>query len=297
MRQMKRVNILGGGGLVGFGIYSILSKDYQVRTFSSDCFDFDKFSFKSDDIFDCDVFIHAAGVRDEEVVDNFDFGLKKSISLVNLILDGLNKFSCTKFVYISSIHVFGDLNLPIDSKRLPNPKTLYSFFHYCTEKVLDLQLSSGRSNFKLLILRVPTVYGFQKNMKKINRPNIIQNSFLVSLLEKGIISLKSNGKQFRLFSSNYKVGEIVRMWIRNESKEDITYETVNGQNLTVYNFALMCKNRFSALDENRVFQVKKINQQSLNDTVRPITVKSKYNFIEPYPVEKYIDDFFNRIRG
>ena len=128
---MLRVNILGGGGLVGHGIYRVLCQDYVVRIFSSDCFDFNKFCFYSDDVFDCDVFIHAAGVRDEEVVGNFDFGLKKSTSFVNLILDGLNRFACTKFVYISSIHVFGDLSVEINSERLPNPisfQRVYNLF-------------------------------------------------------------------------------------------------------------------------------------------------------------------------
>jgi nucleoside-diphosphate-sugar epimerase len=293
MLLTMRINILGGTGLVGHGIYNMLEKEYQVKVFSSDCFDFDLFCFRSDDIFDCDMFIHAAGVKDEEVAGNMDFGLKKSTKFIDLIIVGLKSFSCSKLVYISTVHVFGDLSLEINPNRLPNPKSFYSFFHYCTEKVLELRMNSLSRDFKLLLLRVPTIYGFQENMNKINRPSIIQNSFLTSLLENGSINLRSDGRQFRLFASNYKVGGIIKVWLMDNNKKCITTETVNGENWTVHNFALLCLKRISILVSDRDFHLNRLNQTALNDTLIPISVNTKYDFVEPYPLEKYIDDFLN----
>jgi nucleoside-diphosphate-sugar epimerase len=286
-----KIHILGGAGLVGNGIKKVLELDYDVRVFSSDCFDFDLFRFVDSRIFDCDVFIHAAGIRDEDLSMGAEFCIKKSTEFINLIISGLDKYHCSKLVYVSSIHVFGDLNVPIDPNRIPNPRSYYAFYHYCAEKTFELQVGLMENKLDFFVLRVPTIYGFQANKSRINRPGIIQNSFIVSLFREGMITLKTNGEQYRLFSSNFKVGQVIGKWIRDDNRSRLVYDTVDGINMTVFEFATLCQRRMSDFNSQSEFKIETGISFSKNDVFMPIVVSSRYDLEDSYLLEDFVDDF------
>jgi nucleoside-diphosphate-sugar epimerase len=287
-----KINILGGSGLVGHGIFQVLKDLYEVKVFNSSVFDKVNFSFKSDELFKCDLFIHAAGVTDEDVFSDYEYALLKSTKLVNLIVSELKLRGCNKVIYVSSIHVFGSLYQDISSSLLTNPTSTYALFHNCAEKSFEIQMQLQFEDYELLILRVPTIYGFPENINKINRPGIIQFGFLLSLLEYGKIVLRSDGSQYRLFASNRSVGEFINRWIKDRKKTNFTKETLNGQNYTVYDFALLCADRFNMRFHDRNVFVEKVSQVPTNDTLTPIKVVSKYAVKESYLITEYIDDFF-----
>jgi nucleoside-diphosphate-sugar epimerase len=287
-----KINILGGYGLVGHGIYLALSEFYDVKIYNSTVFNKKKFEFNDLALFDCDIFIHAAGVTDEEVASNYNFSILKSTKFINLICSELEKQKCTKIVYISTIHVFGNLKKKITSNSIPNPLTSYSLFHYCTEKIFEFNTKISSKKLKLLILRVPTIYGFPKHLDQINRPSIIQFAFPLSLIHSNQIILNTNGLQYRLFASNIKVGNFVKIWINRDFKSRISKYTLNGINLTVLEFCNLCLLTYRKINKTSNPKIKVGSPSSTNDTFKPIYLETLDEISEPFKLVEYLDYFF-----
>jgi nucleoside-diphosphate-sugar epimerase len=156
-----KINIIGGNGLVGNGIASALAKNHDIRVFGSSDFDRSTLKFKTSDVFDCDLFIHAAGITDEQVSNDYDHAVFKSNDFIRYIVDGLGKTGCSQIVYISTIHVFGNLNRDLCEKTFCSPLSKYSELHHKTERLFEKLI--GKYSMNYLTLRVPTIYGFPKD--------------------------------------------------------------------------------------------------------------------------------------
>lgn len=284
-----KINIIGGTGTIGHGIGSNLSRNHDVSVFGSNDFDDDSLEYKNNDVFDCDLFIHAAGITDELVAENLDFAVFKSNTFVKYLVDNLKKSGCTYIVYISTIHVFGDLRKEVSHNVCPDPRSMYSLLHYNTEKTFQIMLE--KTAVKFLGLRVPTIYGFPKDKGKLNRPDIIQFGFPLSLLEDNFIKLKSSGNQYRLFASNFKVGAIVNKWIDDNNKSQYVIDVVQGTNITVKNFAKSCIEVFNLLTLSNP-QLIIDDRTHKSEVYEMIQVAPLYDCIDEYTLNNFLTAFF-----
>jgi len=275
-----KISIIGGSGIVGNGIFSFLKDFHEVSIFDSSSFDRKSAGYHSNDLFDCDVFIHAAGITDELVKDDIDFAVYKANSFVNYLVENLIRTNCKNIIYLSTIHVHGDLSQRISKRARPDPLNLYSLLHYNTEKVFEILLRPTSINF--LGLRVPTVYGFPRDLSRLNRPNIIQFSFPLSLVKHNQIELHTSGSQYRLFVSNCKVGKVINKWIVDFHKDQFTVDK---------GFASLCISQYAQI--NGTIPKLLTNQSNIeNETAREIHVDSLYKSEEHYPIQRFLVDFF-----
>tara|TARA_B100001093_G_scaffold518640_1_gene604228 strand:+ start:1566 stop:2435 length:870 start_codon:yes stop_codon:yes gene_type:complete len=282
-----KINIIGGSGIVGNGIFSVLSKNNVVEVFGSDSFDKNNLKYKNNKVFNCDVFVHAAGITDELVNDDYDLAVYKSNKFIKYLIENLTKYDCKSIVYISTIHVYGNLDKLVN----PNPISIYSLLHYSTEKTFEILLKNYKKKINLLCLRIPTVYGFPYNIDKLNRPNIIQFSFPFSVIENNQITLKTSGNQYRLFSSNFKVGNVIEKWILDLDKNQFTIENVDGKNITVKNFAKLCLKQNNLLNDSKSKLILN-NVVNDNNIHKSIKVESFYKCSETYTINQFINDIY-----
>lgn len=284
-----KINIIGGSGVVGNGIFSVLKKQYEIQNYDSRHFNLRDLKYDSDEVFDCDVFIHAAGVTDELVKNNFRHAVYKSNGFIKYLVDKLVKSKCKNIIYISTIHVYGNLGKIILDNSQPNPNSLYSLFHYNSEKVFKILLKKTKINF--LSLRIPTIYGMPADLKKINRPNIIQFNFPLSLLKNNKIQLNTSGNQYRLFCSNLKVGKVLMKWIKDLNKNQFSEGSVHGQNITVKKFATLCIETFDHLFETSPKLIIK-DSEPVNEVFSKIRIPNLYKTNEDYQIKDYFKTFF-----
>lgn len=286
-REVMEINIIGKG-TIGYGIYSLLSRYHKVKIYGSEVFDNDTLEFTESNIFDCDLFVHAAGVTDELVDKDFEYAVYKSNGFIKYLAKNLNKSKCTKIVYISSIHVFGNLVEGLSNETRPDPNSLYALFHLNAEKCFEIFLKN--TDISLLSLRIPTIYGFPKERDKINRPKIIQFSFLLSLIHSNEIILNSSGEQFRLFSSNIKVGAVINAWIADKKKTQFAVDVVQGTNITVKGFAESCIKTFQLLTSSKA---KLILPDFPNKPIacKKIIVEPVYDCKDEYALDQFLIDF------
>jgi len=279
-----KINIIGGTGVVGNGISQILKLKHDVSIFDSKCFDVPTLRYL-DDIFNCDCLIHAGGVTDEEVYENFDKALHRATISTNYLIEGCLKNGCKKFVYISTVHVYGNLMGLLSSKSLPKPKSNYSLFHLFTEglfKKLDNSCSVDT-----LILRIPTIYGYPLHKSKINRALLIPYDFPNQLIEKGVINLNTAGLQKRNFCSNLKLGLIVSNWLKGDCS---VISNVNGEiTMSVRDFALDCISIYHNL--TGIMGKLVCNQINLQQTIDDFEIETTIDVKEPLKLTDFIEDY------
>ena len=285
-----KVSIIGGSGLVGNGIASVLAEDHTVRVYGSADFDESTLTFKSADVFNCDLFIHAAGITDELVANDYSASVFKSNHFIKYIVEQLDKTECSQIVYISTIHAFGDLSRDLSGQTRSDPLSIYGLLHFTTEKMFEISIK--RTSMNYLGLRIPTIYGFPKDRQRITRPKIIQYAFPMAVKNSNSITLKTSGEQYRLFASNYKVGNIISAWLSDPLKGPITNDVVRGVNITVKDFALLCIQKYNeivSINSELILHSK----DALEVFNREILVIPKYDVVEGYSLNQFLFEFFN----
>ena len=285
-----RVSIIGGSGLVGNGIASVLAEDHTVRVYGSADFDENTLKFRSADVFNCDLFVHAAGITDESVANDYGFSVFKSNLFIKYVVDQLDKTECSQIVYISTIHAFGDLSQDLSGQTRSNPLSIYGLLHFTTEKMFEISIK--RTSMNYLGLRIPTVYGFPKNKLRVTRPNIIQYAFPLAVKNSNSITLKTSGEQYRLFASNYKVGSIIAEWLSDPLKGPITNDVVQGVNITVKGFAQLCLQKYDEVESSNPNLIID-SKETLEVSHREISVIPKYDVMEKYTLNQFLFEFFN----
>ena len=280
-----KISLIGGSGVVGNGIYQILRQGHDIKCFDSKSFDFKNLKYIDQKIFNCDCLIHAGGVTDEEANMNFENALYRSSLSSSDLINQCLKNGCTKFIYISSIHVYGDLQGRLSCDLLPHPKSNYALCHLITESLF--RNLSHNKKLKSLVLRIPTVYGFPADINKINRKHLIPFDFPRQLVDKGLIELNSSGLQKRNFSSNFKIGHIINRWLKDGSTNLLN---VNGdETLNVRDFAHACINAYTNITgKNGNLSWKENN---VNTSIDDFELSSTINVNETFSISEFLEQY------
>lgn len=238
-----RANILGGDGVVGYGIRTTLTARNQVAIFGRESYDEGADRYSSNALPRCDCLVHAAGVTDEEVARDDRKAILRSTTAATELFETAAHAGCTHLVYVSSMHVYGPLinmGTAIDERVCPVPGNIYGFCHLATEWALRHVAMKHRLNG--LIVRPGAVYGFPAPGRPINRLQLIPYDFPGQLIDMQTIVLKTVGNQYRSFCSNAYVGQLVLNWLSAATdKRDVAVVNASGDaTMTVREFADAC---------------------------------------------------------
>lgn len=246
-----KILILGGNGLIGSGIYKILSEKNNIYILNSEIYNRKKNQYIINKKIKFDVFIHAAGVTDEEIKKYGSISaMQRATTALKKLTKSLAINKCTSFVYISSQRVYSNFYKPMiavfdEDKSKVKSTTIYEKCHLKSENIFkDI---AKNENCKSLIIRPGVVYGFSKKKKNI-RNNLIQYAFLNSLIKYKEIIIKSSGRQFRNFSSSQDVGKIIFNWMHQNKKNKFVISNVKGIIMTVLDFAKICSSVYKKLN-------------------------------------------------
>lgn len=123
---------------------------------------------------------------------NYSNNLLGSINLINLSI----KYHIKRFVFTSSIAVYGSNQAPFNEKTIPTPEDPYGISKYAVE--LDLKAAYELFNLKYSIFRPHNVYGERQNIFDPFR-NVI-GIFMKCLLENKPMPVFGDGSQKRAFT-------------------------------------------------------------------------------------------------
>lgn len=187
----KKIIVTGSRGYLGSIIFNQLKKKYDVARYLG-----------NDQIFFNDInnyaILHLAGLDKASCQKYPKLANKINVDLTKKIINLGIKNNFKKFVFFSSVHVYGESNLKKSEKTSLKPTNIYGI----TKKKSENVCIKYSKKIDIVIFRISNVVA--RPIKENNQSkNLIINFICKNLLKKDI-SLNSNGEDARDFISiNY----------------------------------------------------------------------------------------------
>ncbi len=178
--------------------------------------------------FDC--IYHIAGQSSGEVsFENPVYDLQTNAQSTLLLLEFCRKFGIKKFVYASTMSVYGNQeNLPVSEKSIPNPESFYGVGKLASEHYLRIFSKYGIS---CTAIRLFNVYGPGQNLSNMKQGMV--SIFLAQAIQDGKIVVKGDKNRFRDF---VYIDDVVDAFLGSEKIESgfHLFNICNGTKLHVY---------------------------------------------------------------
>lgn len=258
--MVKKILITGGLGYVGGRIaqHLALSTDYQVFVTSRRGGDSpipnvtllhfddsaDDFRIYTDGM---DCVIHLAALNEIDCVrfpyEAIDVNIKQSLHWLNAAIES----KVAQFIYFSTIHVYGSpLEGVISETHLTKPTHPYSITHRAAE---DYVLAAKQNSaIDAIVLRLSNSYGAPV-LPDVNRWTLLINDLCRQAVEKGQLTLHSDGSQERDFIAMHDVVRTVAHFLKLEKTQtqDGLFNLSSESTFKVFEMAQKISERFQHL--------------------------------------------------
>ena len=169
-----------------------------------------------------DAIFHLAGQSSGELSFNDPvYDLQTNTQSTLLLLEFAKNNNCNKFIYASSMSVYGDqVELPVNESCITIPKSFYGVGKLASENYLKIY--SQVYGINCYPLRLFNVYGIGQNMKNLNQGMI--SIFLAQAISSNSIKIKGSKDRFRDF---IYIDDVVDAFIKTLTIENSSYSVFN----------------------------------------------------------------------
>ena len=247
---MSRILITGGFGFVGGRLTRRLSEAHEVWVSSrkevSDTMlrlhgnvrRIDHALLLSPETFPAfiDTVIHLAALNEWDCVKYPSDAIRVNIDETRIILENSIAGNVEQFVYFSTAHIYGaPLQGTISEEALPQPIHPYAITHRAAE---DYVVAAVRQNrIRGTVFRLSNSFGAPIS-PAVDRWTLLANDLCRQVVEKGKLTLHSNGCQFRDFVCLSDVEEtVVQLLNRAKDNHHIIYNLGSGNSIRVIDMA------------------------------------------------------------
>lgn len=162
---------------------------------------------------------------------NYSNNVIGSINLVNAAV----KYNVERFVFTSSIAVYGSGQVPFTEETSPKPKDPYGIAKYAVE--LDLEAAHLQFGLNYTIFRPHNVYGVGQNLSDPYR-NVV-GIFMRQILNNTSLTIYGNGEQTRAFTHISSISSAIAQCIEIEATENETYNLGADKSTSINELAAM----------------------------------------------------------
>jgi len=295
-----KVLISGTTGLIGAEIFGRLKKSHVVKSLGRDNYsdfivDLNNICEIKNQLFEgYDVFIHCAGITDEDFAQDSLKAYQRSTYNYSLLLDKIIESGVKAIVSFSTAHVYGRFDDVISEDYPVNPLSDYAIAHYASEQIL--QRYSIQSKIKAFVIRPSAVYGIPKHIDIFKRWQLIPYSFPIECVYDQNIILKSSDNQKRNFISTKDLAGYVETIIGNLHLFG-NYTIINpvgNDTISVYEFAKRCSAIYEKLSNEKCA----VNRPTylVNNIANNFNYDTKCKLYIPIDnVDDYIQSFMIRL--
>lgn len=190
-----------------------------------------------------DAIFHIAGQSSGEVsFENPVYDLQTNTQSTLLLLNLAKKINCAKFIYASTMSVYGDNeNEYVDENSPTNPKSFYAVGKLSSEKYLKIYSNLG---INTVALRLFNVYGPGQNLKNLKQGMV--SIFLAQAITDEAVLVKGSKDRFRDFIF---IDDVVDAFLAVLEKDK--------KGFSLYNVSTGVKTRIGDLVEEILKNIKK----------------------------------------
>jgi len=168
------------------------------------------------------------------------------------LIEAAKKSGCESFIYVSSSHVYGaNLVGKVDESVLPNPTTQYGISHRLAEDFV--MRNSIDSSMRSVIFRLSNCFGAPAH-PDISQWHLFVNNLCKSIVQQGLMDIKSNAGQFRDFFPISDAVAAIKFAIFSDNRDCIRglYNIGAGQSRSLIEMANLVGSRFQMLTGNKI---------------------------------------------
>jgi UDP-glucose 4-epimerase len=261
---MSRILITGGFGFVGGRLTRRLAEDHEVWVSSrkkapditlrlhGNVRQIDHGLLLSPETFPAfiDTVIHLAALDELDCVKYPSDAIRVNVDETRIILANSIAGKVERFIYFSTAHIYGaPLQGKISEETLPMPTHPYAITHRAAE---DYVVAATKQK-KILgtVLRLTNSFGAPVS-PNVNRWTLLANDLCRQAVEKGKLTLNSNGCQYRDFICLSDVEELIAyMMIHAIKPEHVIYNLGSGISMRVMDMAdAILKSAVTVLQKN-----------------------------------------------
>lgn len=185
-----------------------------------------------------DLMIHMVSPKEHYYDSNPYYGVSEGASSILAALEFCVHNDIPRFIYLSSIHVFGNRAGLLDEQTLEEPINTYGLVHYFAEQTVALY--NRMHKVKGWVVRASHVYGVPIDINRFHRWKLIPFDLCNSAIANKSILLRSSGRQYKNFVSVHDVCRAIEYVIQYEP-ELRTLHAYGSETMTVRDYALLVK--------------------------------------------------------
>lgn len=243
---MKKILITGASGLIGqLAVKFFKDKNFVVLTAGrseNDIYmDFNnplaiskiRLSEK------VDVCLHLAAANEVLCKESPYESVNINIIGTKAILDFCVENKIEQIIYISTMHVFGDLVGNLSESTQPLPKNEYGITHLLAEKYMEMY--STRGLIKANIIRPTNLYAVPNDLVLHKRWTLTPYEFCKKAVDDNCINIMTNGNQMRNFLSIDDLNELI-LQIIGDKTVPMLLHAYGPDETSIKGLALLVKN-------------------------------------------------------
>jgi UDP-glucose 4-epimerase len=233
MSGNPKVLVTGGFGFVGSWISHHLAEDHDIYILTKgEKRDLPfKFHYLQADLtnitnlrileaIEFDYVIHTASLNEYFLPNYPNDALDVNTRGTRNLLDALNKNELSKFIYLSTFHVYGKQDGTITEDTPCEPLSDYGITHLCAEQYVKMLCT--KNNVEFITLRLTNGYGAPKT-PTIDKWYLVINDFVKSAFLTSKIMIRGNPFSVRDYIWLQDVCEVIRALMSSPKKLGHTY--------------------------------------------------------------------------
>lgn len=168
-----------------------------------------------------DAIFHVAGQSSGEIsFDNPVYDLQTNTQSTLLLLDLALKTYCNKFIYASTMSIYGDQKItPVSEKVIMSPKSFYGVGKIASEHYMRIYQEYGISS---TALRLFNVYGPGQNLQNLKQGMV--SIFIAQAINTRNVIVRGSKLRFRDF---VYIDDVVDAFILASERKDFSFKALN----------------------------------------------------------------------
>ena len=245
-----------------------------------------------------DYALHLISLDNKYSEGDFNYVSKVNVISTWNLLNTLTKSGLKKFIYFSTVQVYGDLENYVTEDSYRNPKNVYGLTHALSE---DISNFFNQKNTQCINLRLANGYGSPHNQNA-SCWDLVVNNICKDAFKKKRINLLSDGTPLKDFIHVKDICQAVELilLLKNQNKIESTYNICSGNTISIMSVAKIVQDIYFKRYKKRI-TIKSKPKDKYKSEPNPFKISNEkiknYGFNQLIKLEAGVNEIFDYLEN